>query len=120
MSNNFVDILVIGGGVVGLAIAKTFAAKRRDVLVVEKENTFGSVTSSRNSGVIHAGVYYDQNSLKAKFCAPGNKSIYEYCNKFKIPHFNTGKFIVPWSKSRRPSNSTIKLYMDNFLYFSKY
>ena len=68
MSNNFVDVLVIGGGVVGLAIAKTFAAERRDVLVVERENTFGSVTSSRNSGVIHAGVYYDQNSLKAKFC----------------------------------------------------
>ena len=60
MSNNFVDVLVIGGGVVGLAIAKTFAAERRDVLVVERENTFGSVTSSRNSGVIHAGVYYDQ------------------------------------------------------------
>ena len=89
MNNNFVDVLVIGGGAVGLAIAKTFAAERRDVLVVERENTFGSVTSSRNSGVIHAGVYYDQNSLKAKFCAPGNKRIYEYCNKFKIPHVNT-------------------------------
>ena len=49
MSNNFVDVLVIGGGVIGLAIAKTFAAKRRDVLVVERENTFGSVTSSRNT-----------------------------------------------------------------------
>jgi Predicted dehydrogenase len=98
MSNNFVDVLVIGGGAVGLAIAKSFAAEGREVLVVERENTFGSVTSSRNSGVIHAGVYYDQNSLKAKFCAPGNKRIYEYCKKFKIPHFNTGKFIVACSK----------------------
>ena len=107
MSNNFVDVLVIGGGVVGLAIAKTFAAERRDVLVVERENTFGSVTSSRNSGVIHAGVYYDQNSLKAKFCAPGNKRIYEYCNKFKIPHVNTGKFIVACSKDEIPKLNEI-------------
>ncbi len=102
MNNNFVDVLVVGGGVVGLAIAKTFSAEGRDVLVVERENTFGSVTSSRNSGVIHAGVYYDQKSLKAKFCAQGNKRIYEYCDKFKIPHFNTGKFIVACSKDEIP------------------
>ena len=56
MSTNFVDVLVIGGGVIGLAIAKSFAAKGHEVIVLEKENTFGSVTSSRNSGVIHAGV----------------------------------------------------------------
>ena len=103
MSNNFVDVLVIGGGVVGLAIAKTFAAERRDVLVVERENTFGSVTSSRNSGVIHAGVYYDQNSLKAKFCAPGNKRIYEYCNKFRIPHFNTANLLLLVQKTKYQS-----------------
>ena len=73
MSSNFVDVLVIGGGVIGLAIAKNFAAKGREVIVLEKENTFGSVTSSRNSGVIHAGVYYDKDSMKAKFCADGNR-----------------------------------------------
>ena len=89
MSTNFVDVLVIGGGVIGLAIAKSFAAKGREVIVLEKENTFGSVTSSRNSGVIHAGVYYDKDSMKAKFCADGNRRMYEYCQKFNVPHINT-------------------------------
>ncbi len=102
MSPNFVDVLVIGGGVIGLAIAKSFATKGRDVIVLEKENTFGSVTSSRNSGVIHAGVYYDKDSMKAKFCADGNRSMYEYCQKFNVPHINTGKFIVATSSNEIP------------------
>ncbi len=99
MSSNFVDVLVIGGGVIGLAIAKNFAAKGHEVIVLEKENTFGSVTSSRNSGVIHAGVYYDKDSMKAKFCADGNRRMYEYCQKFNVPHINTGKFIVATSSN---------------------
>ena len=102
MSTNFVDVLVIGGGVIGLAIAKSFAAKGREVIVLEKENTFGSVTSSRNSGVIHAGVYYDKDSMKAKFCADGNRRMYEYCQKFNVPHINTGKFIVATSSNEIP------------------
>ena len=102
MSSNFVDVIVIGGGVIGLAIAKSFAAKGHEVIVLEKENTFGSVTSSRNSGVIHAGVYYDKDSMKAKFCADGNRRMYEYCQKFNVPHINTGKFIVATSSNEIP------------------
>ena len=59
---NKVDIIVIGAGVIGLAIAKNFAQQKKDVIVIEKENIFGSVTSNRNSGVIHAGIYYDAGS----------------------------------------------------------
>ena len=102
MSSNFIDVLIVGGGVIGLSIAKNFAAKGREVIVLEKENTFGSITSSRNSGVIHAGVYYDKDSLKAKFCTDGNSRMYEYCNKFNIPHKNTGKFIVATSEDEIP------------------
>ena len=97
MSGNFVDVLVIGGGVIGLAIAKNIAAKGREVIILEEEHTFGSITSTRNSGVIHAGVYYDRGSLKAQFCADGNRKMYEYCEKYNVPHFNTGKFIVATS-----------------------
>ena len=108
MSPNFVDVLVIGGGVIGLAIAKNFAAKGREVIVLEKENTFGTVTSSRNSGVIHAGVYYDKESLKARFCADGNRRMYEYCEKYNVPHVNTGKFIVATSSNEIPKLEEIK------------
>ena len=56
----------------------------------------------RNSGVIHAGVYYDKDSMKAKFCADGNRRMYEYCQKFNVPHINTGKFIVATSSNEIP------------------
>ncbi len=108
MNSNYVDLLIIGGGVIGLAIAKKFAAKGIDVIVIEKENTFGSVTSSRNSGVIHAGVYYDEDSLKAEFCAEGNRRMYQHCNKFNVPHINTGKFIVATSKNEIPKLEEIQ------------
>ena len=93
MTENFVDTIVIGAGVVGLAIARKFALSKKDVLVIEEQSTFGTITSTRNSGVIHAGVYYDKNSLKSKLCPEGNRSLYDYCERFKIPHLNTGKFI---------------------------
>jgi len=108
MNSNYVDLLIIGGGVIGLAIAKKFAAKGIDVIVIEKENTFGSVTSSRNSGVIHAGVYYDEDSLKAEFCAEGNRRMYQHCNKYNVPHINTGKFIVATSKNEIPKLEEIQ------------
>ena len=95
---NKVDIIVIGAGVIGLAIAKNFAQQKKDVIVIEKENNFGSVTSTRNSGVIHAGIYYDAGSIKAKFCAKGNRALYDYCQKKSIPHLNVGKFVVATSK----------------------
>ena len=67
MSQNFIDALIIGGGVIGLAIAKTISQKGMQVIVVENEDTIGSITSSRNSGVIHAGVYYDNGSLTVSY-----------------------------------------------------
>ena len=94
MTENFIDTVVIGAGVVGLAIAREFALNKQDVLVVEEQSTFGTITSTRNSGVIHAGVYYDKGSLKSKLCPIGNRLLYDYCEEHKIPHINTGKFIV--------------------------
>ena len=94
MTENFIDTVVIGAGVVGLAIARKFALRKKDVLVIEEQSTFGTITSTRNSGVIHAGVYYDKGSLKSKLCPVGNRLLYDYCERHKIPHINTGKFIV--------------------------
>ena len=98
MSNNTVDTVVIGAGVVGLAIARELAQRKKDVIVIEKETTFGSITSTRNSGVIHAGIYYDAGSMKAKLCAKGNRTLYDYCNKKNVPHINVGKFVVATSE----------------------
>lgn len=89
-----VDITIIGAGVVGLAIAANVSEKSRNVLVVEKHESFGQETSSRNSEVIHASIYYPKNSLKGKLCLEGNELLYELCKKYKISHKNTGKLIV--------------------------
>ena len=91
------DAVIIGAGVVGLAIGRKLSIEGKSVAVIEEQDTFGTITSSRNSGVIHAGVYYDKGSLKAKFCPDGNRRIYEYCEKYNVPYLNTGKFIVATS-----------------------
>jgi len=95
-----VNTAIIGAGVVGLAIARELSLKGVDTLVLERESDFGQITSSRNSGVIHAGIYYPTNSLKASFCVEGNQLIYEYCNKFNIPHKNTKKILVASNKQQ--------------------
>ena len=79
------DLVVIGAGVVGIASSLAFAKKGLKVLLVEKTESFGTGISSRNSEVIHAGIYYPQNSLKAKFCRDGMFKLYNYCNKKNIP-----------------------------------
>ncbi len=94
MSDFNVDTVIIGAGVVGLAIGLELLKENKDVLIVESEDDFGKITSSRNSGVIHAGIYYPQNSLKSKFCVTGNKLLYDYCKKFSVPHLNTKKLLV--------------------------
>ena len=99
MDNNFVDSVVIGGGVIGLAIARKLALNGREVIIIEEESNFGTVTSSRNSGVIHAGVYYEKSSLRAKLCTKGKEAMYVYCKTHNIPHINTGKFIVATSNN---------------------
>jgi len=89
-----VDITIIGAGVVGLAIAAQVASKDREVYVLEKNQTFGLETSARHSGVIHSGIYYPENSLKAKMCVAGNRLLYELCEKYGIGHRRLGKLIV--------------------------
>jgi len=89
-----VDITIIGAGVVGLAIAAEIAKPNISVFILEKNHTHGGGISSRNSEVIHGGMYYPQNSLKALLCVEGNRRLYEIAVKNKIPHKKTGKLIV--------------------------
>ena len=88
------DITIIGAGVIGLAIAAQVARANRQVYVLEKNQSFGLETSSRHSGVIHAGIYYPQGSLKAKLCVRGNRSLYELCGRYDIGYKRSGKLIV--------------------------
>ncbi|MEM8786428.1 MAG: FAD-dependent oxidoreductase, partial [Pseudomonadota bacterium] len=89
-----IGTLVIGAGVVGLAIARALARSGRPVVIVESAKTIGSATSSRNSEVIHAGIYYPPASLKADLCVAGAKQLYAYCEDRGIAHRRTGKLIV--------------------------
>lgn len=88
------DCVVIGAGVVGLAVASRLAATGREVLVLEAENAIGTQTSARNSEVIHAGIYYPSASLKAAFCMPGRNALYRYCEDRGVPFKRCGKLIV--------------------------
>ena len=89
-----VDCIVAGAGVVGLAIARELTAQGRDVLVLEAAGRIGSGTSSRNSEVIHAGIYYAANSLMAQLCGRGRALLYAYCTAHHVPHRRIGKLIV--------------------------
>ncbi len=89
-----VDAIVVGAGVVGLAAARALALAGREVLILEKAGSFGAETSSRNSEVIHAGIYYPKASLMARFCVAGRKSLYAYLAERGLPHKNCGKLIV--------------------------
>lgn len=92
-----VQTVVIGAGVVGLAIARALALSGREVIVLERESMIGSVTSARNSEVIHAGIYYPTGSLKARLCVSGKAALYAYCAARHIPHARPGKLIVATS-----------------------
>jgi len=89
-----IECVVVGAGVVGLAIARSLALSGRDVLILESEGAIGTITSSRNSEVIHAGIYYPHDSLMARFCVRGRKMLYGYCTEHGVPHRNCGKLIV--------------------------
>src|SRR5512133_2548141 len=99
---NDVNITVIGAGVVGLAIAQKVSEKHENVFIIEKHNTFGQETSSRNSEVIHAGIYYPKGSLKAKLCLEGKKLLYDYCEKYDVPFRKCGKLIVATTDDEIP------------------
>lgn len=89
-----VECVVVGAGVVGLATARALALAGLEVLVLERADTIGFETSSRNSEVIHAGLHYPAGSLKARCCVAGRKRLYSYCRKHGVPHAQTGKLIV--------------------------
>ncbi|MEO8313445.1 MAG: NAD(P)/FAD-dependent oxidoreductase [Pseudomonadota bacterium] len=101
------EVIVVGAGVVGLAIARRLARDGHAVLIVEAEDAFGTITSARNSEVIHAGIYYPQGSLKAALCVRGRELLYEYCSSRGIPHRRTGKWIVATRESQVPELEAI-------------
>jgi L-2-hydroxyglutarate oxidase LhgO len=95
------QILVIGAGVIGLAVARTAAIAGHEVIVAEQADAIGTGISSRNSEVIHAGMYYPTGSLRAQFCPRGNRMLYEFCASHGVPHRRCGKLIVATSEAER-------------------
>jgi L-2-hydroxyglutarate oxidase LhgO len=93
-----VSVLIVGGGVVGCAIAEALSRRWQDVFLVEQNPKLGMATSSRNSGVIHSGIYYPKNSWKARHCVEGNRLTKEFCLKHNVPHRTTGKLVVAKTK----------------------
>ena len=94
-----IDCAVIGAGVVGLAVGRKLAMSGREVVVLEAEEHFGTHTSSRNSEVMHAGIYYPTGSLKARLCFAGRKALYRYCAEHGVNHRRIGKVIVACDES---------------------
>lgn len=97
------EVVVVGAGVVGLAVARQLAVAGRDTLVVEAAGQAGTITSSRNSEVIHAGIYYPPGSLKARTCVAGKHALYRYCAEHAVPHRRLGKLIVAVTSQQIPA-----------------
>lgn len=92
-----IDTVVIGAGVIGLAVARALAMDGRQTIVLEATDSFGSGISSRNSEVIHAGIYYPKGSVRARLCVSGRDQLYEFCARYGVPHRRCGKIIVATS-----------------------
>jgi L-2-hydroxyglutarate oxidase LhgO len=105
-----VDCVVIGAGVVGLAVARKMSQEGREVIVLEATGAIGTGTSSRNSEVIHAGIYYPPNSLKATLCVAGREAMYRYAREHSIPHARVGKLLVATDETQ---HATLKAVADN-------
>ena len=103
-----VESVVIGAGVVGLAVARALASAGREVVILEAEDAIGTHTSSRNSEVIHAGIYYPKGSLKATSCVEGKRLLYEYCVAHGVPHRRSGKLIVASDEKQLPELQEIQ------------
>lgn len=103
-----IDVGVIGAGVIGLSVARTLAQNNREVIVFEKEQGIGMHTSSRNSEVIHSGIYYRPGSLKARLCVAGKQTLYEYCDENEIPNKKLGKIIAAKKDEDIPKLAELK------------
>ena len=103
-----IDAIVIGAGVVGLAVARELALAGLEVMVLESEHAIGTATSSRNSEVIHAGIYYPENSLKARLCVQGRQLLYAYCAERAVAHQRLGKLIVATRTEQLPQLAAIQ------------
>ena len=107
-----VDCVVVGAGVVGLAVARKLALAGREVIVLEAAEGIGTVTSSRNSEVIHAGIYYPAGSWMARMCVSGKQALYAYCRDHGIPHRNCGKLIVATSAKETEKLQSIRAHAE--------
>jgi L-2-hydroxyglutarate oxidase LhgO len=107
-----VDCVVIGAGVIGLAIARRLAKAGREVIGLEAAEGIGTVTSSRNSEVIHAGIYYPAGSLMARMCVSGKHALYEYCREHGVPHRNCGKLIVATTPRETEKLQSIRAHAE--------
>lgn len=111
--SDHIDTCVIGAGVVGLAIAKSLAPHCSDLLVLEQQNQVGQGVSSRNSEVIHAGIYYPKDSLKSTLCIRGKEILYDYCAARDVSHNRIGKLIIATSQDEQEQLADIKLRAQN-------
>ena len=107
-----VECVVIGAGVIGLAIARRLTKAGREVIVLEAAEGIGTVTSSRNSEVIHAGIYYKAGSLMARMCVSGKHKLYDYCASHGIPHRNCGKLIVATTPKETEKLQSIRAHAE--------
>jgi L-2-hydroxyglutarate oxidase LhgO len=107
-----VDCVVVGAGVIGLAVARRLAQAGREVIVLEAAEGIGTITSSRNSEVIHAGIYYRAGSLMAQMCVSGKRALYQYCRDHGIPHRNCGKLIVATTPSETEKLQSIRAHAE--------
>ncbi len=97
---DYVDTVVVGAGIVGLAVARNLALAGHEVLILEALEDFGTETSARNSEVIHAGIYYARSSLKARLCVAGRAMLYDFCERYGVTHRRCGKLIVATSDAQ--------------------
>ena len=104
------NVVIIGGGIVGCAIAYALSSRWDDVFVLEALPKVGMLTSTRNSGVIHSGIYYPPGSLKARHCVRGNRLAYEFCAAHGVPHHRIGKIVVASSAAEEKE---LRALMEN-------